>query len=145
MVSVKFVWKCEYLRSYWLYEQWRSCRWFTGVIGLQTYENKYNENANAFNTNNYFISYFFKTSSIYYIDHFKLFQTVLLCRLVRYKEDCPCHRDERNHWWFSFMKSQDMLMASIEETVIFVATNFPKVIIFAIQVCLSSINILFAG
>ena len=62
-----------------------------------------------------------------------LFQAVLLCRLVRCKEDCPCHRDERNHWWFSFVKSQDMLMASTDETVIFVATNFPKVIIFAIQ------------
>ena len=39
--------------------------------------------------------------------------------LFRSKEDCSCHREERNHYWFFFMKSQDMLMTSIDETVIF--------------------------
>ena len=35
VVSVKLVSRCEYLlRSCWLFEQWRSYWWFTGVIGL---------------------------------------------------------------------------------------------------------------
>ena len=39
--------------------------------------------------------------------------------LFRSMEDCPCHRDERNHYWFSFIKSRDMLMTLIDETVIY--------------------------
>ena len=44
---------------------------------------------------------------------FKLFCYVFFLDLV-----CPCHREETNHYWFSFMESRDMLMTSIDETVI---------------------------
>ena len=39
--------------------------------------------------------------------------------LFRSKEDCPCHRDEKNHYGFSFMKSRDMLMTLIDKSHLF--------------------------
>ena len=45
------------------------------------------------------ISYqnFLKILSGYYMHQPMFFQIVLICLLLRSKENCPCHRDERNH------------------------------------------------
>ena len=60
-----------YLLGFWWCEQWQSYWWFTAIIGLKRYEDKYSENAN--------VAAFNPIMSIMI-----LFQIVFLCLLFRF-------------------------------------------------------------